>query len=243
MVALRQGLKEMGYVEGQNLRFEYRAVEGQYDRLPALAADLVRSRVEVILADAVPAAHAAEAATKTIPIVVLIGGDPVREGLVTRLSRPEGNLTGITAFFGELTGKRLQLLRQVVPAATVIGVLVNPNNPNVEFRLRDLDEAARSLGQHVQIIKATGESDFDAIFATLVQRGAGALLVGDDPSLGLRTEQLVVLAARHAIPAGYPDRHQVVAGGLMSYGPRFSHDANSSWPEPCVGAGSKAKSQ
>jgi putative tryptophan/tyrosine transport system substrate-binding protein len=222
MVALRQGLKEVGYVEGQNLRIEYRAAEGQYDRLPALATDLVHSRVEVILASAVPAARAAQVATSTIPIVFVIGGDPVGEGLVTRLSRPEGNLTGVTAFFGEVTGKRLQLLRQVVPAAMVIAVLVNPSNPNFEFRLKDLDEAARSLGQHVQIIEASSESDFDAIFSTVLQRGAGALLVGDDPAFGFRAEQLVTLAARHAIPVGYPDRYQVAAGGLMSYGPRFS---------------------
>jgi putative tryptophan/tyrosine transport system substrate-binding protein len=136
---------------------------------------------------------------------------------VSRLSRPEGNLTGVTAFFGELTGKRLQLLRQVVPAGTVIGILVNPSNPNVEFRLRDLDEAARSLGQPVEIIEASSESDFDAIFATVVQRGAGALLIGDDPLFGFRTEQLVMLAARHAIPAGYPDRHQVAAGGRSAW--------------------------
>jgi putative tryptophan/tyrosine transport system substrate-binding protein len=220
-IAVRQGLKEMGYIEGQNLRIEYRAAEGQYDRLPALAADLVRSRVEVILADGLPAARAAQAATTTIPIVFLIGGDPVREGLVTRLNRPEGNLTGVTAILGELTGKRLQLLRQVVPAATVIGVLVNPSNPNVEFGLREVDEAGRSLGQHLQIMEASSESDFDAIFATLVQRGAGALLIADDPLFGLRGEQLVALPARHALPAIFT-REYVLSGGLMSYGQRLS---------------------
>jgi putative ABC transport system substrate-binding protein len=220
--ALLQGLKEMGYVEGQNLKIEYRTADGRYDRLPALVADLVRSGVDVIMADAVPATRAAQAATTTIPIVFLVGGDPIREGLVSRLNRPEGNSTGATAFFGELTGKRLQLLRQMVPAATVIGALVNPNNPNVEFRLSDLDDAARSMGQNIQIIKVGSESDFDAIFATLVQRGAGALLVADDPLFGVRSEQLVALAARYAVPAGYPDRYFVAAGGLMSYGLRFT---------------------
>jgi putative tryptophan/tyrosine transport system substrate-binding protein len=220
-VALREGLNEMGYVEGQNLKIEYRTADGRYDRLPVLAAELVRRKVDAVFADAVPAAHAAQAATTTIPIVFLVGGDPVREGLVTRLNRPERNLTGVTAFFGELTGKRLQLLRQLVPAATVIGVVVNVSNPNVEFRLRDLDDAARSMGQHIQVVEASSESDFDTIFATLVPRGASALLVGDDPLFGLRREQLVALAARHAVPAGYSDRRAVAAGGLMSYGPRF----------------------
>ena len=131
VAAVRQGLKETGYVEGQNLKIEYHAADGRYDLLPALAADLVRSRVDVILADAVPATRAAQAATATVPIVFVVGGDPVREGLVTHLNRPEGNLTGSTTFFGQVTGKRLQLLRQMVPAASVIGVLVNPNNPNV----------------------------------------------------------------------------------------------------------------
>jgi putative ABC transport system substrate-binding protein len=144
VAAFRQSLKETGYVEGQNLKIEYHAADGRYDLLPALAANLVRSRVDVILASAVPAARAAQAATATVPIVFVVGGDPVREGLVTHLNRPDGNLTGLTTFFGEVTGKRLQLLRQMVPAASVIGVLVNPNNPNVEFRLRDLDEAVPS---------------------------------------------------------------------------------------------------
>jgi putative ABC transport system substrate-binding protein len=220
--ALLQALKEMGYIEGQNLKIEYRAADGRYDRLPALAADLVHSGVDVILADAVAATRAARAATTTIPIVFLVGGDPVREGLVTHLNRPEGNLTGVTAFFGEVTGKRLQLLRQMVPAATVIGALVNPNNPNVEFRTKDLDEAARLMGQHIQIIKAGSESDIDTVFATLSQRGAGALLVSDDPLFGTRRERLVALAARYAVPTGYPDSYFVAAGGLMSYGLRFT---------------------
>jgi putative ABC transport system substrate-binding protein len=221
-IALLQGLKEMGYIEGQNLKIEYHAVDGRYDLLPALAADLVRSRVDVILADAVPATRAAQAATATVPIVFVVGGDPVREGLVTHLNRPEGNLTGVTAFFGEVTGKRLQLLRQMVPAASVIGVLVNPNNPNVAFRLRDLDEAARSMGQPIQIIEANTESNLDAIFAAHVQRRAGALLVVDDPLFGLRSEQLLALAARCAVPTVYPGREFVAAGGLMSYGIRLA---------------------
>ena len=151
-----------------------------------------------------------------------MGGDPVREGLVTHLNRPEGNLTGATAFFGEVTGKRLQLLRQMVPGASVVGVLVNPNNPNVEFRVRDLDEAARSMGQPIQIIEANTESNLDAIFAAHVQRRADALLVVDDPLLGVRSEQLLALAARYAVPTVYPDRDFVAAGGLMSYGIRLA---------------------
>ena len=218
VAAFRHGLKETGYVEGQNLKIEYHAADGRYDLLPALAADLVRSRVDVILADAVPATRAAQAATATVPIVFVVGGDPVREGLVTHLNRPEGNLTGATAFFGEVTGKRLQLLRQIVPGASVIGVLVNPNNPNVEFRVRDLDEAARSMGQPIQIIEANTESNLDAIFAAHVQPRAGALLVVDDPLFGLRSEQLLSLVARYAVPTMYPGRGAVAAGGLMSYG-------------------------
>ena len=218
VAAFRQGLKETGYVEGQNLKIEYHAADGRYDLLPALAADLVRSRVAVIFAAAVPATRAAQAATATVPIVFVVGGDPVREGLVTHLNRPEGNLTGATAFFGEVTGKRLQLLRQTVPAASVIGVLVNPNNPNVEFRVRDLDEAARSMGQPIQIIEANTESNLDAIFAAHIQPRAGALLVVDDPLFGLRSEQLLALVARYAVPTMYPGRGAVAAGGLMSYG-------------------------
>ena len=141
---------------------------------------------------------------------------------MTHLNRPEGNLTGATAFFGEVTGKRLQLLRQIVPGASVIGVLVNPNNPNVEFRVRDLDEAARSMGQPIQIIEANTESNLDAIFAAHVQPHAGALLVVDDPLLGGRSEQLLALAARYAVPTVYPDRDFVAAGGLMSYGIRLA---------------------
>jgi putative tryptophan/tyrosine transport system substrate-binding protein len=221
-VALRQGLKETGYAEGRNLGIEYRAADGQYDRLPALATDLVRRRVDAIFADGIPATRAAQAATNTIPIVFIVGGDPIKEGLVTRLNRPEGNLTGVTAFFGELAAKRLQLLRQLVPTATIIGVLVNPTNPNVEFRLQDLNDAARLIGQQIQVVNAGSEKDFDAIFASLVHRGAGALLIGDDPLFELRIEQLVALAARHAVPACYPERYEAAAGGLMSYGPRFT---------------------
>ena len=187
-----------------------------------MASNLVRRRADVILASAVSATRAAQAATATVPIVFVVGGDPVREGLVTHLNRPEGNLTGATAFFGEVTGKRLQLLRQIVPGASVIGVLVNPNNPNVEFRVRDLDEAARSMGQPIQIIEANTESNLDAIFAAHVQRRAGALLVVDDPLLGGRSEQLLALAARYAVPTVYPDRDFVAAGGLMSYGIRLA---------------------
>jgi putative ABC transport system substrate-binding protein len=183
IAAFRRALEEGGYVEGRSLAIEFRSAEGRYDLLPALATGLVSRPVDVIFAAAMPAARAAKAATTTIPIVFVVGGDPVQEGLVARLNRPEGNLTGATAFFGEVTAKRLQILRELVPAADVIGVLLNPSNPNVEFRLRELREAAHSLGTQIQIFNAS-ERDFDAVFATLVQRGVGALLVGDDPMLG-----------------------------------------------------------
>ena len=217
MEAFRQGLNQSGYFEGRNLAIESRSAEGRYDLLSALAADLVSRPVDVVFASAMPAARAAKAATKTIPIVFVVGGDPVEEGLVARLNQPEGNLTGATAILGEVTAKRLQMLHELVPAATIIGVLLNPSNPNVEFRLRELREAAHSLRQQIQVFNATSERDFDAVFATLVQQGAGALLVGDDPMLTAGREQLVALAARRAVPASYPTRTPL--GGLMSYGP------------------------
>jgi putative tryptophan/tyrosine transport system substrate-binding protein len=222
--AFRRVLEEGGYVEGRNLAIEFRSAEGRYDLLPALAADLVSRPVDVIFADAMPAARAAKAATKTIPIVFDVGGDPVQEGLVARLNRPEGNLTGATVFFGDVIAKRLQMLRELVPAGTVIGVLLNPSNPNVEFRLRELQEAAHSLGQQIQILNASSERDFDGVFATLLQWGAGALLVGDDPMFGAAQEQLMTLAARHAVPASYPNRGYVALGGLMAYGAVFTDE-------------------
>jgi putative ABC transport system substrate-binding protein len=213
---LRQGMNELGYVEGRNVTFDVRNSE-QYDRLPALASELVSRPAAAIFADNVAAAVAARAATATIPIVFAIGGDPIRDGLVTSLSRPTGNLTGVTFFAGELLPKRLELLRELVPAAGVIAVLLNPNNPNLQTRLRDVQEAARSVGQQILVLDAGNEKDIDMAFASIVQQRAAALLVGDDPFLFTRTEQIVASVARYTIPAIYFNRDSVRAGGLMSY--------------------------
>ena len=222
LVAYLEGLGRTGYVEGRNVAIEYRWAEGQYDRLPTLAADLVSRQVAVIYAGALPAALAAKLATATIPIVFTIGGDPVRVGLVASLSRPGGNVTGASLFFGELGGKRLELLHELVPAATQIAVLVNPNNPNAEARWSDVQGAARAIKQQVHILNASGERDIDAAFATVLQQQAGALLIGDDPFFQIQRDQLVALAARHAVPAIYGGRDFVLAGGLMSYGSSFA---------------------
>jgi putative ABC transport system substrate-binding protein len=212
----RQGLNELGYVEGRNVAVELRN-SAQYDRLPALASELVGRRVATIFADNLAAAVATRAATATIPIVFAIGGDPVRDGLVTSVSRPSGNLTGVTFFAGELLPKRLELLRELVPTADLIAVLLNPSNPNLQTRLRDVQEAARTVGQRIIILSADNEHDIDTAFATMVQQRATALLVSDDPFLGTRSDQIVALAARHRIPACFFNRDFVVGGGLMSY--------------------------
>jgi putative tryptophan/tyrosine transport system substrate-binding protein len=212
----RQGLNEFGYVEGHNVAVELRN-SAQYDRLPALASELVGRRVATIFADNLAAAVAARAATATIPIVFAIGGDPIRDGLVTSVSRPTGNLTGVTFFAGELLPKRLELLRELVPTADLIAVLLNPDNPNLQTRLRDVQEAARTVGQQIIILSAGNEHDIDTAFANIVQQRAMALLVSDDPFLGTRREQIVALAARHRIPVCYGDRDFTGGGGLMSY--------------------------
>ena len=217
LVAFRQGLREAGYVEGRDVAIEFRFAEGQYDRLPSLAADLVRRQVGVIYASAVPAAHAAKAATSSIPIVFGIGGDPVKEGLVARLDRPDGNLTGVTQFYGEVGTKRLELLRELVPKATVIAVLMNPSNPNLEFRLSDVQDAARAIRQPIQIFNASSESDLDSAFTSIIHSGANALLIGDDPFFTDRRQQIVALAARYAVPTIYFQRIFVEAGGLIGY--------------------------
>jgi putative ABC transport system substrate-binding protein len=219
VAAFRQGLSETGYVEGQNVAIEYRWAEGHYDRLPALAADLVGRKVDVIVSTGgTPGALAAKNATSTIPIVVRAGADPVGAGLVASLARPGGNLTGVSMLIDELTPKRLELLSELVPQAKVIALLVNPKNPATEHVMRDVQEAARVKGLRLPILKANSESEIDAAFATLVQLQAGALVVAADPFLSSRREQLVALATRYAVPAIYAWREFAEAGGLISYG-------------------------
>ncbi len=218
VAAFRQGLGDTGYIEGQNVAIEYRWAEGLYDRLPALAADLVGRKVDLIATNAIPSALAAKSATSTIPIVFEVGTDPVRDGLVASLARPGGNLTGVAFMLVELVPKRLELLSELVPEAKVIALLVNPNNSNTEPMIRDVQEAARAKGLQLPILKAGTESEIDAAFASLVNLHAGALVVGNDPFFGSRREQLVALASRHAVPAIYGVRENVAAGGLISYG-------------------------
>jgi putative ABC transport system substrate-binding protein len=220
VTAFREGLSETGYVEGQNSAFEFRWAEGHYDRLPALAADLVDHKVDVIATTGGgSSARAAKSATSTIPIVFTTGGDPVESGLVASLARPGGNLTGVSMMFTELMPKRLELLSELVPQAAVIALLVNPNNPGNELMIRDFQEAARAKGVQVQILKAGAEGDFEAAFTSLARLHAGALIVSPDPFFGSRREQLVALASRHAVPAIYEWREFAAAGGLISYGP------------------------
>jgi putative ABC transport system substrate-binding protein len=217
VAAFRQGLKEAGFVEGQNVAIEYRWAENQLDRLPVLVADLVHLPVAVIVANA-PAARVAKDTTTTVPIVIVTGADPVKDGLVASLNRPGGNITGVTFLAGQLGAKRLELLRQLVPKATTIGVLVNPSSPETEVERRDLSDAAQAIGQKLIILDASSDHDIETAFTTLVQRGSGALLVGSGPFLTSHREQLVALAAHHSLPASYDLREFVVAGGLMSYG-------------------------
>jgi ABC-type uncharacterized transport system substrate-binding protein len=202
--AFRRGLSDTGYVEGQSVVIEYRWAEGHYDRLSALAADLVARKVDVIATGGgPPEALAAKSATSTIPIVFAMGGDPVGLGLVASLARPGGNLTGVSFLNAELMSKRLELLSELVPQARVIALLVNPNNPLTEPMIRDVQEAARVKGVQLPILKASTESEIDAAFATLVQLPAGALVIGADPFFNSRLDQLMALASRHAVPAMY----------------------------------------
>jgi putative ABC transport system substrate-binding protein len=214
-----QGLKEAGYIEGQNVAIEYRWAEGRFDQLPVLAADLVNRQVSVIAATGgEQSAVAAKAATTSIPIVFTAGGDPVRQGLVASLNRPGGNLTGMFFLTGAIESKRLGLLRELVRNSAIIGVLLNPGSPAAELELRDIPDAARGIGQKIMIVEAGSERGIDAAFATLVQRQIGALLVASDPLFSNRRDQIVALAARYSLPTMYYLREFAAAGGLMSYG-------------------------
>ena len=218
LAAFRQGLGSMGYVEGRNVAIEYRYADFQNDRLPALAADLVRRQMASIYAGDNASAVTAKAASTTIPIVFRIGTDPVNLGLVASLNRPGGNITGVTFLATTTAAIRLQKLHEAVPKAGVVGVLVNPTNPNAEPDMREAREAARKLGLELHILKASSDDDIDAAFATLVRRRAGALVIDGDFFFSSRIVQLAVLSARHAMPAIFATRELPDAGGLMSYG-------------------------
>jgi putative ABC transport system substrate-binding protein len=221
VTAFRQGLKEAGFVEGQNVTVELRSADGQPDRLPALMVDLLRRPVAVIVGN-LNSTLAAKAATTTVPIVFATGSDPVALGLVASLNRPGGNVTGVNFFFGVLGAKRLDLLRQSVPRATTIAMLVNPGNLNTEAERRDVQRAAQSIGQQLVILDVRSDRDIETAFATLVQHGAGALLVGSGGFMNAHRQRVIALAARHGLPASYVWRDSAEAGGLMSYGPSQS---------------------
>jgi putative ABC transport system substrate-binding protein len=221
--AFRKGLSEAGFVEGRNVAIEFRFAEFQNDRLPALAADLVRRRVAVISGvNSTEGVRVAKAATTMIPIVFAIGGDPVKNGLVASLNRPGGNVTGVSFLTNELGPKRLGLMRDLLPNAGLIAALVNPTNPNAESDAKDLLAAAQSLGMTIDVFEAKSERDIDAFFATLVQRRASAFLTTSDPLFNGRRQQLAVLAAFHKIPAMYDSRDYTDAGGLISYAPNIN---------------------
>jgi len=219
VVSLTNGLKNTGHIVGQNVSIEYRWAEGHYKQLSEMAAELVGRKVAVIVAAGGNApAQAAKSATNTTPIVFISGGDPVKGGLVAHLNRPEGNVTGVTMTFSAVVAKRLELLHKLVPNAATIGVLVNPNYPEADFQRREVQESASALGQQIHFMNAGTIIDIDAAFATLTQRGVSALFVANDPFFNSRRDQLVALAARHAIPAIYDTREFAAAGGLMTYG-------------------------
>jgi putative ABC transport system substrate-binding protein len=217
--AFRQSLADTGFVEGRNVLIEYRWAEGRYDRVPTLVGDLIRRGVAVIVATGgVASVLAAKAATTSVPIVFANGGDPIKLGVVERLNRPGGNITGATFFNNALGPKRLQVLRDVAPKAAVIALLVNPTNPNTELDVHDIDTAARSLGIRILRVNAGSERDFDQAFATMAQQSIGALIVNADAFFYARRDQLIELATRLAVPAIYEQREFATAGGLMSYG-------------------------
>ncbi len=219
--AFHQGLSEAGYVEGRNVAIQYRWAESHYDRLPALAADLVRRQVAVMTANG-PAAQPAKAATATIPIVFFAANDPVEIGLVASLNRPGGNLTGVVNLGVELGPKRLELLHELIPMATPIAVLINPAHPNADAQSAAMQAAARTLGLELHLLHASTEGDFDTVFATLLQLRAGGLVILTDPFFNTRIEQLAALAVRHAVPTIYQQRNFAAAGGLLSYTGSFT---------------------
>jgi putative ABC transport system substrate-binding protein len=219
VAAFHQGLKETGFVNGQNVAVEYRWAQGQYDRLPQLAADLVHRKVAVIAATGgEPSPQSAKAATQTIPVVFTANGDPVREGLVASLNSPGGNVTGFTIFGPAAVTKRAELMHELVPKASVIGYLMNPNHPSGEIEMQAAEAAARSLGKEIPIFRASNESELDTAFTMMVQQRVSALVVASDPFFYSRPGKLASLAARHGIPAIYYLPEFVRAGGLMSYG-------------------------
>jgi putative ABC transport system substrate-binding protein len=219
LAEFRRGLREQGYAEGATVNIDFRWARGQFDRLPALADDLVRQSVALLVTSGGTAsARAAKAATSTIPIVFAIGDDPVEFGLVASLNEPGGNITGVTNFYGALAAKQLGLLRELVPKAGLIGVLVNPNEPASGSQIRDAETAAHEVGQPIIVLKAVSESEIEAAFAALVQQGAGGLLLGANPFFATRADQLFALTVRHSIPTIYWRSELVKAGGLMSYG-------------------------
>jgi putative ABC transport system substrate-binding protein len=216
--AFRQGLAEAGYIEGQNVHIALRWAEGHYDRLGALASDLVSRQVTVIAAISPPAALAAKQATSTIPVVFHVGIDPVRAGLVTSFNRPGGNVTGVTFFSAALGPKRFGLVREFIPQASLVAVLLNPDYPDADLQLKDTQEAARETGVRALVLRANVDAEIDNAFAMLRREQAGALIVGADPFFDLRRERIIALAKQHAVPAMYHWREFVTAGGLMSYG-------------------------
>jgi putative ABC transport system substrate-binding protein len=221
--AFRQGLGETGYAEGRNVAIEFRWAEGQHNRLPALAADLVGRRVAVIVAPGgAPGALAAKSATTTIPIVFEMGADPIAIGLVGNLNRPGGNLTGVSSLNVQVTPKRLEILHEAVPTAAEVAVLVNPTSPTADSQLRNLQAAARALGLQLHVLHASAERDFDTVFATLLQLRAGGLVVSSDGFFATHSEQLAALTIRHAVPAIHQSRDFTIAGGLMSYAGSFA---------------------
>jgi putative ABC transport system substrate-binding protein len=223
LVAFVQGLKDTGFIEGNNISIEWRWADGQYDRLPSLAGELVSRGVAVIVAWDAPAAFAAKAATKTIPIVFITGADPVKTGLVDSFSRPGGNLTGVFVLVSMLGPKRLELLREALPSISTFALLVNPNNPNV-VDAPETEAAANAIGRRLEVLTASTESDLEAAFTTMVRRQVGALIVMPDPFLYARSKQLVALAVRYGVPTIYPSRDFAEIGGLMSYGTNISRD-------------------